>query len=221
MTDGQSASLSWCGARIWSPWPDFFSVWQLHICPLWREDGSVIYCTIASGQSLSGPIPAELRPYFTVSSETSPTRRARSPYLYPPRNRVAQLHPRALGPLFVASYDSQGYDGGILTRLHTGQSRVTLRLTVSQSICLGVEPTLGLWPDIISHLKVSVGKLLSCLCGASSLTIGRDCHLPVSVCSNFSIWTLSMYISCDYSQTMHRQGALASPYLPKRKFPCC
>jgi hypothetical protein len=34
---------------------------------------------------------------------------------------VAQLHPRALGFLFVASYDSQGYGGGILTHLHTGQ----------------------------------------------------------------------------------------------------
>jgi hypothetical protein len=33
---------------------------------------------------------------------------------------MAQLYPRALGSLFVASYDSQGYGGGILTRLHTG-----------------------------------------------------------------------------------------------------
>jgi hypothetical protein len=33
---------------------------------------------------------------------------------------VAQLYPRALGSLFIASYDSQGYGGGILTRLHTG-----------------------------------------------------------------------------------------------------
>jgi hypothetical protein len=33
---------------------------------------------------------------------------------------VAQLYPRALGSLFVASYDSQGHGGGILTSLHTG-----------------------------------------------------------------------------------------------------
>jgi hypothetical protein len=33
---------------------------------------------------------------------------------------VAQLYPRALGSLFVASYDSQSYGGSILTRLHTG-----------------------------------------------------------------------------------------------------
>jgi hypothetical protein len=36
---------------------------------------------------------------------------------------VAQLHPRALGSLFIASYDSQGCGGGILTRLHTGSLR--------------------------------------------------------------------------------------------------
>jgi hypothetical protein len=34
--------------------------------------------------------------------------------------RVAQLYPQALGSLFVAFYDSQGYGGDILTRLHTG-----------------------------------------------------------------------------------------------------
>jgi hypothetical protein len=32
---------------------------------------------------------------------------------------VAQIYPQALGSLSVASYDSQGYGGGILIRLHT------------------------------------------------------------------------------------------------------
>jgi hypothetical protein len=41
---------------------------------------------------------------------------------------VAQLYPRALGSLSVASYDSQGYGGGIVTRLHTG-------LIVNQLTC--------------------------------------------------------------------------------------
>jgi hypothetical protein len=39
-----------------------------------------------------------------------------------PRNRVFRLYPQALGSLFVASYDSQGYGGGIRPRLHTGFS---------------------------------------------------------------------------------------------------
>jgi hypothetical protein len=38
-------------------------------------------------------------------------------FIYP-RNRVVQLYPQALGCLFVASYDSHGYSGGIRTRLH-------------------------------------------------------------------------------------------------------
>jgi hypothetical protein len=50
--------------------------------------------------------------------------------------------------LFIASYDSQGHGGGIRTRLHTGEVKVkvkvTLRLTVGQSASLGAEPFLGL-----------------------------------------------------------------------------
>jgi hypothetical protein len=33
---------------------------------------------------------------------------------------VAQPYPQAQGSISVASYDLQGYGGGILTRLHTG-----------------------------------------------------------------------------------------------------
>jgi hypothetical protein len=36
------------------------------------------------------------------------------------RNRVTQLYPQTLGSLFAASYDSQGYGGGIRTCLHAG-----------------------------------------------------------------------------------------------------
>jgi hypothetical protein len=34
---------------------------------------------------------------------------------------VAQLYPRALGSIYVISYDLQGYGGGILTLLLEGQ----------------------------------------------------------------------------------------------------
>jgi hypothetical protein len=87
---GQSVLVQ---APIWSPWPDFcflsddcgfLVVWR----PLWREDGSVIYCTIASRPCQSSHSWVEVQqnswPYFTVSSETPPTWRARSLYLYPP-----------------------------------------------------------------------------------------------------------------------------------------
>jgi hypothetical protein len=56
--------------------------------PLWWEDESVIYCTIASGPCQRShslvEVPQNSRPYFTVSFETPPTWRARSLYLYPP-----------------------------------------------------------------------------------------------------------------------------------------
>jgi hypothetical protein len=43
-------------------------------------------------------------------------------YIYVPRDRVAHLYPLAPGSIFVASYDSQGYSGGILTRLHNAST---------------------------------------------------------------------------------------------------
>jgi hypothetical protein len=48
----------------------------------------------------------------------SPNLEGQVPVFISPRNRVAQLYPPALGSLFVASYDSQGYGGSIRTRLH-------------------------------------------------------------------------------------------------------
>jgi hypothetical protein len=65
--------------------------------------------------------------------------------------------------LFVASYDSQGH--GIRPRLHTGSISlviVTLRLTVSQTVCLGVEPRLGLMTKCFflfeNYCPVHVGR---------------------------------------------------------------
>jgi hypothetical protein len=47
------------------------------------------------------------------------------PVFISPRNRVARLYPQALGSLFVAFYDSQGYSGGIRTRLHAEANNST------------------------------------------------------------------------------------------------
>jgi hypothetical protein len=52
----------------------------------------------------------------------SPNLEGHVPVFISPRNRVAQLYPQALGSLFVASYDSQGYGGGIRPHLHRGYS---------------------------------------------------------------------------------------------------
>jgi hypothetical protein len=37
-----------------------------------------------------------------------------------PSDKVAELYSQAWGSLSIAFYDSQGYDGSILTLLHTG-----------------------------------------------------------------------------------------------------
>jgi hypothetical protein len=78
----------------------FITVRQLRIscCGAlsWREEESVVYncCCSSPGHSFSGPRPAGLATiFYTLRFETS---------------------------LFVASYNSQGYGGGIWPRLHTG-----------------------------------------------------------------------------------------------------
>jgi hypothetical protein len=50
----------------------------------------------------------------------SPNLEGQVPIFISPRNRVAQLYCQALDSLFVTSYDSRGYSGGIRTRLHMG-----------------------------------------------------------------------------------------------------
>jgi hypothetical protein len=59
----------------------------------------------------------------------SPNQEGKVPVFISPRNRVARLHPQALGSLLVASYDSQCYSGGIRPRLHTGSVEIDLSYT--------------------------------------------------------------------------------------------
>jgi hypothetical protein len=58
--------------------------------------------------------------FYVLGFETPTAWRARKPYLCPPGTGwpIYIYTPQALGSLFVASYDSQGYGGGIRTRLH-------------------------------------------------------------------------------------------------------
>jgi hypothetical protein len=50
----------------------------------------------------------------------SPNLEGQVPVFISPRNRVVQLYLQALGSLFVASYDSQGYGGSIRPCIYTG-----------------------------------------------------------------------------------------------------
>jgi hypothetical protein len=58
----------------------------------------ILYCLIWDSPNLEGQVPVFISPTI----------------------RVAKLHPRALGSLYVVSYDSQGYGRGIVTSIYTG-----------------------------------------------------------------------------------------------------
>jgi hypothetical protein len=100
-------------------WTLAFIVLMKH--PLWRGDGSF---TIANGPPQSSHsrvwILQDSWPYFTVSGLRLTQPGGPDPVFISLRIRVAQLYPQELGSLFVASYHSQGYGGGIRTRLYTG-----------------------------------------------------------------------------------------------------
>jgi hypothetical protein len=102
MSDCQSASLSCNKAPVWGLRPNFYycqTFEDLLMCgslSLWREDGSVVYNYPwpSPSQSFSSPNPVGLMTTFhSLTFETS---------------------------IFVASYNSQGYGGGIRPRLYTG-----------------------------------------------------------------------------------------------------
>jgi hypothetical protein len=76
-----------------------------------------------------------------------------------PRNRVAQLNLQALGSLFVASYDSQGYGGGILPRVHT--RLLALVMVIMTTIIIIIIIIIIMRPDMrVFHRNASCG-----LCG--------------------------------------------------------
>jgi hypothetical protein len=159
-TDGQSVSKSWCRAPSGAHDQIFITVWLLRSSFLRgalsneRTGLSFVYAALPA-QTFSSPSPLVLATiFYCLRFETF---------------------------LFVASYDSQDHGGGIRSRLHTGvrptliwtQVKVTLRLTVSRSVSLGVEPHLGLMTRYLL-LFDSYGLVL---CGAPFLSRGRFCHL--------------------------------------------
>jgi hypothetical protein len=118
-TDGQSVLL--CVEPIWDLWPDtilpagrllsescgLVSVGR----PVWREDG----CAICSALTQWSESCRTHNHTLYCLIWDSPNLEGQVPVFISPRNRLAQLCPRALGSLYITSCDSQGYGGGILT----------------------------------------------------------------------------------------------------------
>jgi hypothetical protein len=85
-------------------------------------------------QSLNGPSGAEPVTILYSLICDSPNLEDQVPVFISPRNKVAQIYPRLLGSLYVASYDSKGHGGG--WRMVRSKAKVTLWPTVSQSVSM-------------------------------------------------------------------------------------
>jgi hypothetical protein len=109
---------------------------------LWRENRSAVYncCWSSPGQSISGPSPWGLVTiFYCLRIETPPTWRARSPYLYSPGTGWPSYTLR-----HWEVFEPASTRGNLSLWIILVKVKVTLRLTVSQSVSLGVEPHLGL-----------------------------------------------------------------------------
>jgi hypothetical protein len=171
----QSASLSWNKAPVWGLRPDFYyrqtvSCLLIWGGSLWQEDGSVVYnfCCGSPTQSFSGPSPLALVTMFhCLRSKTS---------------------------LFVASYDSQGYGGGIRPRLDTGRLSLMLRPMVSRPVCHGIKhPSRAYDQSFINVWQLRV------LMWALSLTRRRVCRLQFLLRLASAVILGSEYLgTCDH-----------------------
>jgi hypothetical protein len=75
-----------------------------------------------------------------------------------PSDRVAQLYvyPQATGSLFFAFYDSQGYGGGILTPLHTGNHAISENIysyTLKIEAVVSSETLVNTYQTIYCHIQ--------------------------------------------------------------------
>jgi hypothetical protein len=126
MTDGQSASLPWCRAPIWSPWPDFCFLSDdcgfLELGhPLWWGCNLLVQLLLSLARTVT--LGSEMRrthDRILVSHLSLPQIGGPGPHNYIPQEQSGSVIPLGTGFPFVTSYDSKGYGGGILTRLHTG-----------------------------------------------------------------------------------------------------
>jgi hypothetical protein len=103
------------------------------------------------------------------------------PVFISPRNRVAQLYPQALGYLFVASYNLQGYGGGIRTRLHAGMSVSSVSHLLKRMLCQLKREHLLEGLSLSVHENPSVRTSVCCYgnnCLPMSLQWEHLCPLP-------------------------------------------
>jgi hypothetical protein len=109
----------------WLLWRPVTTVLQFVLSGDWwriNQKGKHNRSVMVAVQGPRAPPPATYRlPYILLfQTRGLPNLEGQVAVFTSPRYRVTQLYPQAPSSLFVASYDSQGYGGGIRTSLHTG-----------------------------------------------------------------------------------------------------
>jgi hypothetical protein len=95
----------------------FVYVWHA----VWWKDKSVICNCCWHSQGYSFLHPCSTRLILPSQIQDSPNHEGQVPLLFTsPRDRVVQLYPQALSPLFIASNNSQDDGGRIWSHLHMG-----------------------------------------------------------------------------------------------------
>jgi hypothetical protein len=132
-TDCQSASLSW-NKHPSGTNQIFITVRELRVCwcgalsltrgQVWRLQ---LLLVLASAVFLGSEFRGTRDHILLSQIWDSSNLEGQVPVFISFRNSEVQLYPQALGSLFVASYHSQGYGGGVRSRLHTGFSNSKLK----------------------------------------------------------------------------------------------
>jgi hypothetical protein len=116
-----------------------------------------------------------------------------------PRNRLPRLNPQALGSFFVASCDSQGYDGGIRPRLHTESTLLILSSWDPRGVPTEntAFPVVACWFTVVEmglpHSCVATSAARTpgdAACNASSIVAWRH---RAPVCCGCNITTAAVY----------------------------
>jgi hypothetical protein len=131
MTDRQSASLSWCQGPIWDLRRDFYYCQTVAGSLTWgalSDERTGLSFTIAAGPRQCSHFWIRVQmnswPYLAVSDSRLPQPARPGPRIYISQGHDGPVISPCTGFLYVASYDSQGYGGGIRTRLHASNIRM-------------------------------------------------------------------------------------------------
>jgi hypothetical protein len=159
----------------------FFSVWRLRVSlygtpSLTRWWVCNLHVQLLLGLARAVALGSKSRrthDHILLSHLRLPQLGGPGPRIYIPQEQGGPVIPLGTGFPSVASYDSQSYGGGILTRLHTGsdlegedEGEDKLWRMFSLPVCLGV-----------ARFLFSAWQLRVSWCGALSLTRGLVCNL--------------------------------------------